>query len=164
MGKDMCVPCENGLINIRVGAIILKDNKLLMVRNLERPNYYYTVGGRIQFGEETDEAIIREVYEETGYKMKIDHLAYIHENYFYSDTVVNKGKLVYEISFFYYMQVPEDFAIKQEVFLDGENEEYLEWIDVDTDILYYPKFLKEEIKKKNTGLKFFTTNCQKDIK
>lgn len=58
MGKGMCVPCENGLINIRVGAIILKDNKLLMVGNLERPNYYYTVGGRIQFG------------EETGYKMK----------------------------------------------------------------------------------------------
>lgn len=29
MNQDMTVQCDNGLINIRVGAIILKDGKLL---------------------------------------------------------------------------------------------------------------------------------------
>lgn len=33
MNRDMSVQCENGIINIRVGAIILKDGKLLMVGN-----------------------------------------------------------------------------------------------------------------------------------
>ena len=28
MSIDMTVPCDNGLINIRVGAIILKDGKI----------------------------------------------------------------------------------------------------------------------------------------
>lgn len=31
MNKDMCVLCDEGVINIRVGAIILKDGKVLMV-------------------------------------------------------------------------------------------------------------------------------------
>ena len=31
--KDMTVPCDEGFINIRVGAIILKDNRFLMTGN-----------------------------------------------------------------------------------------------------------------------------------
>ena len=50
MNKDMCVACDNGILNIRVGAIIMKDGKILMVGN-ERANYLYSVGGRIKFGE-----------------------------------------------------------------------------------------------------------------
>ena len=29
MNKDMCVACDDGILNIRVGAIIIKDGKLL---------------------------------------------------------------------------------------------------------------------------------------
>ena len=64
MNKDMCVACDDGILNIRVGAIIMKGGKLLMVGN-ERANYLYTVGGRIKFGE-TAEAAKRELWEETG--------------------------------------------------------------------------------------------------
>ena len=37
MSKDMTVPCEDGLINLRVGAIIMKNGKILMpqVTNLQ---------------------------------------------------------------------------------------------------------------------------------
>ena len=86
MNRDMCVPCEEGVINIRVGAIILRDGKLLMVGNNIRPQYLYSVGGRIKFGETAEEAVVREVFEETGIKMEIDRLGFVHENYFYGDT------------------------------------------------------------------------------
>ena len=33
MNKDMCVVCDDGILNIRVGAIIMKDGKILMVGN-----------------------------------------------------------------------------------------------------------------------------------
>ena len=33
MNKDICVRCGEGVVNIRVGAIIIKDNKVLMVKN-----------------------------------------------------------------------------------------------------------------------------------
>ena len=29
MNKDICVRCGEGVVNIRVGAIIIKDNKIL---------------------------------------------------------------------------------------------------------------------------------------
>ena len=57
MSSDMTVQCGNGLINIRVGAIIMKDGKILMVNN-GRNDYLYSVGGRIKFGETTEEAIM----------------------------------------------------------------------------------------------------------
>ena len=69
MKQDMCVTCDDGILNIRVGAIIMKNGKILMVGN-GRSNYLYSVGGRIKFGETAEEAVVREVYEETGVKMK----------------------------------------------------------------------------------------------
>ena len=81
MNKDMTVPCEDGIINLRVGAIIMKNGKILMVGN-DRADYLYSVGGRIKFGETSEEAVVREVFEETGVKMEIDRLGFIHENYF----------------------------------------------------------------------------------
>lgn len=33
MNKDITLPCEDGIVNLRVGAIIQKDGKILMVGN-----------------------------------------------------------------------------------------------------------------------------------
>lgn len=81
MSDDMTVPCGGGFVNIRVGAIILKDRKFLMV-NDKRSDYCYSVGGRIKFGEKAEQAVVREVYEETGTMMKAERLGFVHENYF----------------------------------------------------------------------------------
>ena len=61
MGSDCTVAIDDGLINIRVGAIIMKDDKFLMAGN-ERDHYLYSVGGRIKFGETAEQAIVREVF------------------------------------------------------------------------------------------------------
>ena len=61
MNKDMCVVCDDGFLNIRAGAIIMKDGELLMVSN-DR-DYLYSVGGRLKFGETAEEAVVREVLE-----------------------------------------------------------------------------------------------------
>ena len=124
MKQDMCIPCDDGILNIRVGAIIMKDGKILMVSN-ERSNYLYSVGGRIKFGETAEEAVVREVYEETGVKMEIDRLGFVHENYFYGDAPTNLGKLIYEISFFFYMKVPNDFAPISDSFTEDNSKEFL---------------------------------------
>lgn len=86
MASDCTVPIDNGYINLRVGAIIMKDGKFLMVGN-ERDNFLYSVGGRVQFGETTEAAVVREVFEETGVMLEIDRLGFIHENF----SMVNTG-------------------------------------------------------------------------
>ncbi len=151
MNKDMCVACDDGILNIRVGAIIMKDGKVLMVGN-ERADYLYSVGGRIKFGETAQEAVAREVFEETGVKMEIDRLGFVHENYFYGDVL---GKLIYEISFYFYMNVPSDFTPICESFTEDRSKEYLKWVSPDEEIKLYPEFFKTELKKPTDTIKHF---------
>ena len=158
--KDMCVPCDDGTLNIRVGAIIMKDDKILMVGN-ERADYLYSVGGRIKFGETAEEAIVREVLEETGVKMKPDRLGFVHENYFYGDAPSNLGKLIYEISFYFYMKVPSDFAPISESFTEENSKEYLRWVSLDEDIKMYPEFFRTELKNPTYSVKHFINDERK---
>lgn len=157
MKHDMCVPCDDGILNIRVGAIIMKDGKILMVGN-ERSNYLYSVGGRIKFGETAEEAIVREVYEETGVKMEIDRLGFVHENYFYGDATTNLGKLIYEISFFFYMKVPNDFTPISDSFTEDNSREFLKWISPNEDIKIYPEFFKTELMNPTDTVKHFVND------
>ena len=153
MNKDMCVACDDGILNIRAGAIIMKDGKLLMVGN-DR-NYLYSVGGRLKFGETAEEAVVREVFEETGVKMGIDRLGFVYENYFYGDAPYNRNKLIYEISFFFYMKVPDDFAPVSESFTEGNSKERLVWVSLDEDIKIYPEFFRTELKNPTDTVKHF---------
>ncbi len=155
--KDMCVACDGGILNIRVGAIIIKDEKVLMVGN-ERADYLYSVGGRIKFGETAEEAVLREVLEETGVKMEIDRLGFVHENYFYGDSPSNLGKLIYEISFFYYMKVPSDFSPFCESFSEDNGKEHLKWVSLYDDIKMYPDFFKTELKAPIDTVKYFVSD------
>lgn len=155
--KDMVVQCNHGYINIRVGAVILKNGKLLMVGN-ENSDYLYSVGGRIKFGETAEEAVVREVREETGTKMEVDRLGFIHENYFIGDSPAKLGKLIYEISFFFFMKTPEDFEPVNGSFTEDNNKEFLEWISLDTDKKYYPDFFRTELQHPSTSVKHFVTD------
>ena len=156
MNKDMCVVCDDGILNIRAGAIIMKDGKLLMVG--ADIDYLYSVGGRLKFGETAEEAVVREVFEETGVKMEIDRLGFVHENYFYGDAPYNLNKLIYEISFFFYMKVPDTFAPVSESFTEDNSKEHLVWVSPDENIKIYPDFFRTELKNPTDTVKHFTTD------
>lgn len=157
INPDICVPCGEGLVNLRVGAIIIKEGKLLMVGN-ERADYLYSVGGRIKMGETAEEAVVREVFEETGVKLEVDRLGFVHENFFYGDAPSNLGKLIYEISFFFFMKVPMDFEPVSSDFTEFGERENLRWISPDEDITYYPEFFRTELKKPFMGVKHIVTD------
>lgn len=154
---DMCVMCNDGILNIRVGAIIQKDNKVLMVSN-PNADYFYSVGGRIKFGETASEAVVREVLEETGAKLAIDRLGFIHENYFYGDDSSRLGKLIYEISFYFYMKVPENFDPNCSSFTEDDSKEYLKWVSLDDNVKIYPEFFKTGLLNQDDTVKHIVTD------
>ena len=135
----------------------MKDSKILMIGN-EKVDYLYSVGGRIKFGETAEEAIIREVFEETGVKMEIERLGFVHENYFYGDASSNLGKLIYEISFYFYMSVPSDFTPISESFTEDNSKEYLKWVSLDEDIKMYPEFFRTELSDPKESVRHFVTD------
>ena len=151
MASDCTVKIDDGFINIRVGAIIMKDGLLLMAgapnSELDR-GYLYTVGGRVKFGETAEEAIVREVLEETGTRLDIDRLGFIQEAFFYGDVGDKTGKLVYETEYFFYMKVPDDFEP-----VSRGIEEKLHWIDPYGDVKYYPEFFRKELKNPSRGIR-----------
>lgn len=157
MGSDMTVKCDNGLINIRVGAIIMQNGKILMVGN-RRSDYYYSVGGRIKFGETAEEAVIREVQEETGVRLEVDRLGFIHENYFMGDDPGRVGKLIYELSFYFYMKVPHDFAPRGGSFTEDHSKEFLEWVALDEKRTIYPDFFREALPHPTDGVRHFVAD------
>ena len=159
MNQDLCVKIDKGILNIRVGAIIMKDDKFLMVEN-DRDDFLYSVGGRIKFGETAEEAVIREVFEETGVKMEIERLGFVHENFFPWNPEVEKGNIAYEISFFFYMKVPDDFKPVCNSFTENGNKEHLVWIKADHPKKYYPDFFKTELANPSKEVKHYVT---KDI-
>ena len=152
MRTDMCVRCGEGVLNIRVGAIILKDNQLLMVRN-DRDGYYYSVGGRIQFGETAEQAVVREVKEELGFEMEVDRLGFVCEAYFYGTVGGDTERLIYEPAFYFYMKTPADFTIQNHTFLEDGTPEHLEWVPLGTNKTIYPEFFKTELTNAGGGLK-----------
>ena len=157
MPSDITVPCGDGLVNLRVGAIILKNGRLLMAGN-EREPYLYSVGGRIRFGESAEQAVLREVEEETGRKLEIDRLGFVHENFFISDPRLHAGKPVYEISFFFYMKTPEDFEPASRCFTEDGVREFVTWIDLDDPRTIYPDFFRTELKHPEMTVKHFVTD------
>ena len=157
MSQDLCLPCDDGILNIRVGAIIMKDGKFLMAGN-ERFPHLYSVGGRIKFGETAEEAVIREVFEETGVKMEVDRLGFVQECFFPGDTEFRKGNIVHEISFYYYMKVPKDFEPVSYSFTEDGNPEFLKWITVDEPQTFYPEFFRTELKNPSLNVKHYVTS------
>ncbi len=154
---DMCVPCGEGIINIRVGAIILQGGRFLMVKN-PMADYLYSVGGRIKFGETAQEAVIREVMEETGVRMEIDHLGFILENYFIADIPSKLGKEIYELGYYFYMKVPEGFQPVCDSITEFGVSEFLEWVSPDEPRTIYPAFFRTELDINDRSVK----HCVKD--
>ena len=147
-----------GNFNYRVGAIIVRDGKVLMARNPnDKRAYYYSVGGRVLFGEELTDAVLRELKEETGIDCEINRLACIHENFFTSDD----GVPFHEVSVFFTIKENEKLMKIENGHLTdhGPKGEYLEWIDLQKcdGITIYPEFFKTIDFSKETDVRHFVS-------
>jgi 8-oxo-dGTP diphosphatase len=66
-----------GAAEVAVGAIAVRDDELLLVRRGRAPGAgeWSVPGGRVRYGEELHEAVVREVAEETGLEVVVDRFA-----------------------------------------------------------------------------------------
>lgn len=140
---DCFCKIENKTFRYRASGIIIENGCLLLAKNNNLP-YLYSVGGGVHIDETSEEAVKREVLEETGISYEVERLAYISER-FYKD----QHRLT-----FYFLMKPKG---NQELNVQNENEQMV-WIPLNELNKYdvSPSWFKTELLNISENVKYIT--------
>ncbi len=149
VNNDVCFQTnDNKRFRLRAAAIIIEENHVLFATN-DSENYYYSIGGGIKIGESAEDAVLREVFEETGIDYEIDRLAFIQENFFKRNDGMLSGLDCHEITFFFLMKPKgkKEEITKESKTFNGEITERVEWLPIVSLSKYeaYPAFFTEKL-------------------
>ena len=150
---------ENHWFRYRAAAIIVEDNCVLFAGN-DNAKYLYSIGGAVHMNETSEDAVKREVFEETGIHYEIDRLAVIHENFFYGDGATQLESLCHEVAFYYLMKPKGSRKLNSDSYTSGGYKETLYWIPIDELGKYvaYPTFMRDYLKNMPNEIVHIVTN------
>ena len=126
--------------NFRIAAYITCKNKVLLAKH-DDAEFYNMVGGRIQMGESSEDAIRREFREELGIEDFSGRLMYVAENFF--DW---REHYVQELLFIYRVELDEKyFEMLNHFKIIDSKCEYTYWFDKEElkDLVLRPKLILE---------------------
>ena len=140
--KDIEIKNNNVKFKYRVSGLLIKDNKLLVVK-INDNSFYCLPGGHVELLENSNDAIIREFKEETGFDVQVEKFLFVTENFFKSGTFD-----CHELGM-YYLLKSDNIPIKDFNKNEDEGDKItrlsFKWIDVDNISCVKPEFLKEKI-------------------
>ena len=93
---DIKINSDEGKFKFRVCGILKFNNKYLIVRMNEN-KFYCLPGGHIELGEDTNEAVLREMREELDFEVKIERMVCVIQNFFKDEN----GKTFHELGYYY---------------------------------------------------------------
>ena len=127
-------------IKIRCRAVIMHEGKLLVVRHAHANEWYALPGGHLDYGEDPQECIKRELEEELGVEAEIGRLLYVY-------TFIDKEQRQ-SVEFFFEIKNGDAFTS-----LDGNNSSHAfeiaetAWIAPETEVRILPEEIAAEFKK-----------------
>lgn len=136
-------------MKVRVAGIVIKDNKLLLVKHRRRGlSYWAFPGGAVEEFETLPDALTRELREETGFEVEPGRLVYIVE------TFNPRGQSTHTLNMFYLAEVVNQAETVIERHGNGEHLDVAEFIPLDelADVELYPEIA--DVVKQSIGTGF----------
>ncbi|MGF1637498.1 MAG: NUDIX hydrolase [Cyclobacteriaceae bacterium] len=157
MKNDCGFTIDNDWFRYRAAAIIVENDCVLFVKN-EVDDYYYSIGGAVHIGERAEDAVIREVFEETGVTYQIEKLAFIHENFFIGAGTLG-GYKCHEIAFYFLMKPRGSQTLNSNSYNSEGIKEFMHWLPINelNQFKAFPTFFKDEIHKIDHSLNHIVT-------
>ena len=149
---------EDRWFRYRAAGIIIEDGCVLFAAN-DVDDYLYSVGGGVHVGESAEDAVVREVYEETGVRYEVDRLAFIHENFVETGGML-EGLKCHELTFYFLMKPRGTRELNSHSVTSGGVPEHMHWIPMGDMEKYkhFPTFLGEELRNPNPGIRHIVTH------
>ena len=156
MDRDWIFKTDEYICGLRVAAVLVKDNKILLQRE-KNGSEYALPGGHVKICETTEESLAREIAEELGAAISCKRLLWSEELFWEWN-----GRQAHDISFYYLAELCDG----QEV---PDNGEFIPqkdncnvvvgWVPIEEiqNITVYPEFLKKEIYNLNDPMKHFVS-------
>ena len=135
----------------KVLGIVYRGDKILVeefhgLHSTGEGTYYRPIGGSIEFGEKSSNALIREYFEELKVEIKIKHYLGCLENIFKVDE-----KMGHELIQLYVVELKNeaDYERKTFIVMEGNKTSVAEWISLDEFVSkhkkLYPDGLLEQL-------------------
>ena len=160
MKKDISIENEEYRFKYRVSGILIKDNKLLVVK-INNNKFYCLPGGHVELMENTKDAVIREFKEETGIDTSIEKLLFVTENFFLS------SKKCHEVGFYYLLNTKQKIKTEDFKLIEDDNGEKVnlefKWLDLNNLENVKPEFLKNKLNNSELKLEHLTIKNDKII-
>ena len=157
MAEDISYSNGHQRFRYRAAAIIIEEGAICFMSSPSE-DYHYSVGGAVQFGETTEEAVLREVIEETGQQYEIDRLVCFHENFFSNSNGVLRGLDCHEICLYYLMKP------KGKQFQGQIEDETVHWIPIQEleNHRVFPTFIPQILKGLDMGIQHIITKNEEE--
>jgi len=130
---------ESKKIIVRCRAVIVYEDKMLVVKHSPDFDFYAFAGGKLEYGEGVVECMERELIEELGVKPDVGRLLYVH-------TFVNKDE-VQSIEFFFEIKNGVDYTNTEELARSHAHEiAEIIWVDKNTNLRILPEQIANDFK------------------
>ena len=120
------VPAETLILRASVYGLVLHEHKILLgeARSTQK---YVLPGGGIEKGEPVEDALKREVWEETGIEVEIGEFLHYQTDFFYYDP----SDMAFHSFMFFYLCKPITLALNPPEYPPEEDLDFPLWADIE---------------------------------
>lgn len=142
----------------RAAAVIVEDGCILLAQN-DRDDYLYSVGGAVEMGETAEDAVRREVFEETGVKYEVERLLFIHENFFEGEGSIDSLHC-HEVAFYFLMKPRGSKVLDSHSTTSDGIPERMVWIPIEElkNYRHFPDFIGQKLNNIRPGIEHIVTH------